>query len=404
MQEEDQVESSAPTAGPLPQRRVERAVLAASVALGAAGMANFGGRFEASVPHVVQFAVVAAAAVAQYSLYGIVLRIAPRLDRRSGPVALAASALFIVTALVVYPAVDSRPNAGNDNDDALTIGVRALQHGDDPYALRTYHGLPVAPLPGGFVLAAPAVLATSRSGATTLLALAAFVAALRVASANDPRRVRLLVLMLVATPSVWLSLANGSDELAVGLWACAGAMVVLREARLAASLLGAAAAAVAFSTRTFVVPVLAPLAALVAVTRPSRRSLAAATAFGVTTMLLFAPFADRLRAGTFPPLTVVAEHKRDAIELSAALYYAIIATGLLTAVGAAWRLWRAAANRTLDETLARWAQAAWLIIGIPFGAVVALSPTHLQSASYFNATVPLALAALVLSRQRPVTP
>ena len=382
--------------------RIERVALAASVALGAMGMVNFGGRLEGSVPHAVQFAAVALAAALQYALYSLVLRVAPRLTGRPAVITAAVGALMLLTVLAVYPAVDSRPNAGNDNDDALTIGVEAILDGDDPYALRTYHGLPVAPLPGGFVLAAPAVIATGRSGATTILSLIAFAVTIHYAGNRDAPDAPRLALLLAATPTVWLSLANGSDELAVGLWAITAAGLLLRPG--GGAVISAVGAAIAVCTRTFVAPVLLPLLVLLWRAPARRHARAKMAVFVATSMALFVPFADRLLHGTFPPMQVVTENKRDAIQLSSPVYYGLIAMGLFTTLRVTWIVLRAVSERALASLLDLWARAAWLIIAVPFAGVVLLSPTHLQSASYFNAIVPFALAALVFRERREAAP
>ena len=119
---------------------------------------------------------------------------------------------MVVLFAVVYPVVDVQvPGRGSDADDALNIGVRALLAGHSPYAITTYLGNDLSPLPGALLLAMPFVLLGTSALQNFLWIPTFFLAAART-TGDRAWTLHLAWTVLLASPVVLHELLTGGDH------------------------------------------------------------------------------------------------------------------------------------------------------------------------------------------------
>ena len=345
-----------------------------------------------------QAAIFLFAALLSYAAYSVIPRLRPK---HHATIAFVFALLAVLILAFVYPKVDARRPAGTDTDDALRIGVDSLVKGEDPYQKSTYLENPVAPLPGSFILAAPSVLLTGRSGAANLMAFAVGAGACSVLVARSRRRQDLLLWigLLAATPAVWLELANGADELANGCWLMASAMWVVSRPRHApgvATFLTGAAFAVTLLTRT-VAPVIMVLPVAVLWARGERRNAGLVTlGAGLCSAALLAPWLGAIVAGDFAPISVVADHKLTLSGLDPIAYQAVLASGIVAAF--ALGVWACLRRRLLTDAQERTLLLAGssLVLMLPIFLLVLLAPSHFGFGGYAKIAIPFITTWLVL--------
>jgi len=143
---------------------------------------------------------------------------------------LAIAFLFLfVIFLLVYPWADAGGfYGGSDNDDALDLAASELLAGQYPYAIRTYYGNPVSPLPGAVLLAAPFVL-LGASAYQNFFWLGVLLLVLCLAWKGSLQPLLFLGAVFILSPSALNALLNGTDYLANGLYTllpCIGLLVL----------------------------------------------------------------------------------------------------------------------------------------------------------------------------------
>ncbi len=116
-----------------------------------------------------------------------------------------------------YPVADSGIiGGGSDRDDALNLAVGEILQGRCPYHVRTYLGNPIAPLPGGILLAAPFV-ALGNSAYQNFFWLLVFFLLGRKILRDAREALFLLWSLLLLSPVVLQQIVTGSDLLANSL-------------------------------------------------------------------------------------------------------------------------------------------------------------------------------------------
>lgn len=192
--------------------------------------------------------------VAVYSL-AIAPALLPRLSRGVALAAgLAILGVLAVAIAVVHPAIDTAGFSiagfkvgATDLDNAVDLGAQALLRGSNPYLERTFTGLPLAPLPGSFLLGLPFHLLGNVAFATILFLAVFWVLGARRSLQSSTL---LLVLTITAGPAVVYEALTGmdytTDVLAVlGL----GALTLRVRDRTDLLVLSSAATGVAMATR-----------------------------------------------------------------------------------------------------------------------------------------------------------
>lgn len=146
-----------------------------------------------------------------------------------------AIALFTVTSagilvfFFLYPLADSgRVGGGTDVDNAMIIGVTELLNGKYPYYVKTYLGLPVSPMPGIFLLAAPFVLLNAIALQNFVWLILLFVAARKYLGGN--RTALLLIAVIIfLSPTALQNLVTGSDYLSNAIYVLIAMWLIIRK-------------------------------------------------------------------------------------------------------------------------------------------------------------------------------
>jgi len=126
--------------------------------------------------------------------------------------ALVTGVVLILLFLALYPVADSGiVGGGSDRDDALNLGARELLRGRCPYHVTTYLGNPIAPLPGGVVLALPFVLLFGNSAYQNFFWLAIFFLLAQQVLREARHALLLLWSLLVFSPVLLQQIITGGD-------------------------------------------------------------------------------------------------------------------------------------------------------------------------------------------------
>lgn len=296
-------------------------------------------------------------------------RVLPHLDailpaRHVRRLALASFAALALLFAVAYPIVQSGTyGAGSDGDEALEIAVRELLAGRYPYAVRTYLGNPISPLPGSLLLGAPFVLLGSGALQNLFWLLVLFVAVGR--RLGDERWALLLLWLLWSTPAFLHKFVTGYDYVANSLFVLLFAWGLIRAAPERGGLRWAAALAlgVALSSRANFL-LLAPLVYTQLVQRAGWRM---ATGLGAAVAASFAaitlPFYLHDPAG-FTPL-----HTSNKIEQ----YSGVLAHASLWVGGGSGLLAMLLARPAWNRSLAAFFRNCAWVQAFPIACAVLLS-------------------------------
>lgn len=271
--------------------------------------------------------------------------------RRYERVLLAMTVLAMIVAFSIrYPMSQAGLlGLGSDRDEALDIGVERLLSGLFPYYARTYLGLPLTPMPGALVLAAPFHLLGAAAWQNLLwlpVGLALFVHA----AARFQTRAAFAVAALVGNIAVVQDYLHGGDlgvnaiYVAAALWVVhgIGAQSAPRPQALA---LAGVLLAVAVVSR----PIFATAAILAVSYMAGRQGLRTAIIFSsfvaLTIAALVLPFLLYDAAAFFPRHLLKMVPPRWA-----GTCYALIAAGML--VAAAPLVWKPTELRSLYALMA----------------------------------------------------
>ncbi|MFL6015009.1 MAG: hypothetical protein ACJ74P_12135 [Gaiellaceae bacterium] len=189
----------------------------------------------------------------------------------------AATVVFVVLAavlVVVYPHANTHvPGQGSDRDDSIGLGARALLHGHQPYAQRTYLGNPVDQGPTVLAIAAPFAAFTAAGWQNLLWLALLLVFLVRLSSPGVAAAV--LAFGFIAAPAVPRDYVTGGDLLANPVYIAAAAWVAYRSAKTRWWLFAAVILGIALGSRPNWMFLLIPLA--VALTRKGSLRIAART-------------------------------------------------------------------------------------------------------------------------------
>jgi hypothetical protein len=198
-------------------------------------------------------------------------------------------AVLVVALALVYPHANTHSlTAGSDRDDSVNIGAMRLLHGEYPYSARTYLGLPLAQMPGAFLLGLPFAAASSSAWATpfwiaVLIALVALSRGLGVAALAAAA-------VFVTAPAVPREYLTGGDLVSNTIYVVAGAWLVFRFAGSRFWPLAGVAFGVALASRSNFAFLLIPLLAAVSSregVRAAVRTLAVAVAAALALTIPF---------------------------------------------------------------------------------------------------------------------
>lgn len=152
-------------------------------------------------------------------------------ERRAYGLALATGAALVLLFLVLYHVADSGiVGGGSDRDDALNLGAGELLRGRCPYHVATYLGNPIAPLPGGLLLALPFVR-LGNSAYQNFFWLALFFLFARRISGDARHALLLLWSLLAFSPVLLQQIVTGSDLPANSIAVLLFAGLVIRASR-----------------------------------------------------------------------------------------------------------------------------------------------------------------------------
>lgn len=144
----------------------------------------------------------------------------------------------LLSFLVMYPMHDSGVlGFYSDRDEALDIGALRLLSLENPYsctAVSGVHqgcpteGLPLAPLPGGFILAAPFVLLFGMSAVQNLFWLPALFFQVRAFLESSGSASALLTSLMLLNPVILAEILSGGDHLANTIAVSVGLLGMLK--------------------------------------------------------------------------------------------------------------------------------------------------------------------------------
>jgi len=221
------------------------------------------------------------------------------LARLPGPAALAVGVLILagltVAIAVVHPSVDTTPFtiAGfevgpTDLDDAVELGAQAILDGRNPYLERTFNDLPLAPLPGSFLLGMPFHLLGSVAFATVAFLGVFWLLASRRSAASGTL---LLVIAFAAGPALLYQALTGMDYATDVLAVLGfGALMLHVRDRPGLLVLASAAAGLAMATRINLALVAVPLLVVLLRTCGWRRAVLAGAGLAAGFLLVSLPF------------------------------------------------------------------------------------------------------------------
>ncbi|MBK1618549.1 hypothetical protein CKO42_08880 [Lamprobacter modestohalophilus] len=142
--------------------------------------------------------------------------------------------------LAVYPLADSGVlGFESDREEALDVGVKALWNGTFPYQCRAVSGIhegcpqsgnPIAPMPGGLILAAPVVLILGSAAALSLLSLWVLFLGLGVYWGSNRRSLLHVMFLLAAAPVLLAEVLTGGDHLANTVLVCIPLLLLTQNA------------------------------------------------------------------------------------------------------------------------------------------------------------------------------
>ena len=132
--------------------------------------------------------------------------------------------LTLLSFLVIYPLHDSGAlGFYSDRDEALDIGALRLLSLENPYSCTAVSGVhqgcptggnPLAPLPGGFILAAPFVVLFGLSAVQNLFWLPVLFFQVRAFLKSSSRASALLTSLMLLNPVILAEILSGGDHLA----------------------------------------------------------------------------------------------------------------------------------------------------------------------------------------------
>lgn len=159
--------------------------------------------------------------------------------------------------LAIYPLADSGVlGFESDREEALNIGAKALWSGVFPYhcsAVSGTHegcpdsGNPIAPMPGGLILASPIVLMFGSAASMSLLSLWALFFGLSAYWRDTSRSLVHVLFLIAAAPVLSAEILTGGDHLANTVLVCIPLLLLIQNptrpyAKVLALLLGCALA------------------------------------------------------------------------------------------------------------------------------------------------------------------
>lgn len=146
--------------------------------------------------------------------------------------------LTLLSFLVIYPLHDSGAlGFSSDRDEALDIGALRLLSLDNPYSCTAVSGVhqgcpaggnPLAPLPGGFILAAPFVLLFGLSALQNLFWLPALFFQVRAFLESSGTAAAVLTSLMLLNPVILAEIWSGGDHLANTIAVAIGLLGMLR--------------------------------------------------------------------------------------------------------------------------------------------------------------------------------
>jgi hypothetical protein len=125
--------------------------------------------------------------------------LALRSERRRRRLAWTGAALSLAAILVVTPHRARVVGFGSDRNEAVTLGTRALLHGSSPYAVHTSRDMPLSPLPGELIVAAPVVWLTDNAAWELAIWWVLWLLAASRLAPPDQRGLFLIALLAVCT-------------------------------------------------------------------------------------------------------------------------------------------------------------------------------------------------------------
>ncbi|WP_029010973.1 hypothetical protein [Azospirillum halopraeferens] len=242
---------------------------------------------------------------------------------------------WLAAAILAFPilyavAQSGMLGPGSDRDEALDLAIAALLRGDYPYAVRTYFGNPVTPLPGALLIGLPFHLAGGAAFQNPVALAGATVLVMR-CLAHRPARALYAILLIPANLAVLQDYATGGDYAANAVYVLAAVLWGERvlSGRGAPWELPAAAIALGIATCSRPIHAVAPILVLAYGIGCGRRSpgLALGGGAALLAVALAAAFYIRDPAG-FTPLHVAGKlgpysHLAPVLAAAAALVAAV---------------------------------------------------------------------------------
>ncbi|NEX22959.1 hypothetical protein G3480_22105 [Thiorhodococcus mannitoliphagus] len=153
---------------------------------------------------------------------------------------------LIVLAIVVtcsfvylYPVLDSGAlGFYSDREEAIDVAVRAIWVGGFPYDCYAQSGVhvgcpetgnPIAPMPGGLMIAMPVVLLLGSAASLSLISLGVGYAGLRWLWEDSERAAAFVVALVALSPVIVGEILTGGDHLANSIWVSVPLALLIQE-------------------------------------------------------------------------------------------------------------------------------------------------------------------------------
>lgn len=191
-----------------------------------------------------------------------------RLSARKEQIGLVWFALLAVlltaSFMILYPiSLQHTLNTGSDREDALRVALTAIWHHQYPYQYHTYLDVPITPLPGALLLAAP-FFALGHIAWQNFLWVGLFFVFVLSYFKSRSTALFFLTLFLLLTPGILSDITSGGDYIDNFCYIAIAVSLLVYSLHRSTGLTVAAAAflGVALSSRIMYVIILIPLTAL----------------------------------------------------------------------------------------------------------------------------------------------